>query len=639
MYRQLTEISRRSKSSVILGIDAAIILASAVLAIMLRIGAFWPEAALVRSLPFIATILPVGIILALVMGLPRIKLSTFDIQTTTRIAAFAAVMGVGGTLLNIVAGLGTPRTVPMIFGILIFCLSVGWKAAASRMLDGLHNHAVPRVPVAVYGAGAAGIQLISMLQRSGEFRVIAVVDDNPNLRGVVISGMRVQSPAVLERLATTGQIRRVLLAMPSVAQARRREIARDLSRWSIEIHALPPYAEMVGSGSLLPALKPVSADDLLGRVKIDLNLPGMAEAYRGRSVLVSGAGGSIGAELCRQILKAGPGRLVLFERSEIALYEIEQELSPLAAEAGVELVPVLGSITDPRRVAQTFAAHQIEIVLHAAAYKHVPLVESNELEGLRNNVLGTRVLAEAAEAAGIDRFILISTDKAVRPANVMGATKRLAEIVVQDLARRARTTRFAMVRFGNVLGSSGSVIPLFQRQIASGGPVTVTHPEVSRFFMTVPEAARLVLLAGSYAKGGEVFVLDMGKPVKILDLARQIIAFSGLSVRDDANPDGEIEIQFTGLRPGEKLYEELLTGQEALLATPHPKIMCAAEECPSELDVVRIISELESVLDSDCSETARRQIAEWIDGYSPMPHPGIEDVSDDLQPSPLVAAE
>lgn len=606
------------------------------IAIILRVGVFWPEITLQRAIPFIIAMLGAGIVLALLMRLPRLKLSAFDMQAATKIAVFAALLGLCGTALNIVAGLGAPRTVPLIFGFLVFCLSVGWKLAASQVLDRMRAGSEPRVPVVVYGAGAAGIQLISMLQRSGEFRIVAVVDDNPSMRGVAIGGLRVQNPSILEDLTGSGRIQRVLLAMPSVSQARRREIARGLAKLPVEVHTLPPYAELVSSGNFLPALKPVSPDNLLGRDKIELDLPGMAEAYNGRSVLVSGAGGSIGSELCRQVLKARPRRIVLFEQSEYALYEIEQELAPIAAEIGIELVPVLGSVTNPDRVCRTFAEFQTEIVLHAAAYKHVPLVEINELEGIRNNVLGTRILAEAAEEAGVDRFILISTDKAVRPANVMGATKRLAEIVVQDLARRAKRTRFAMVRFGNVLGSSGSVIPLFRRQITAGGPVTVTHPEVTRFFMTVPEASRLVLLAGSYAEGGEVFVLDMGKPVKIMDLARQTIELSGLSVRDAANPDGEIEISITGLRPGEKLYEELLIGEDGLLPTPHPKIMRAEESCPSEADVTMLISDLQVVLDSDCPLEARRKIARWVEGYTPAA-PQLPGHGTDT--TPLVAAE
>lgn len=633
MYKRITDISRTSKTFVILGIDALAILAAAFLAVILRIGVLWPAEALERALPFVGVIFGLGVIMALAMGIPRIKLSIFDMAASTKIALFATLLGAAGTVLNIVAELGAPRTVPMIFGFLMFCLSVGWKLAATWFLDWLRDAGSPRMAVAVYGAGAAGIQLIPMLRRSGEFRVAAVVDDNPNLRGIAIGGLRVQAPGVLEGLARNGQIRRVLLAMPSVAPAARREIADRLkplmSAHGVEVQELPSYAEMVRTGSLMPGLKPVASDDLLGRDKVELDLPGLTEAYSGRAVLVSGAGGSIGSELCRQLLRTRPARLVLFERTEYALYEIEQELRPLAAEAGVELVPVLGSVTDARRVRRTLAAHAIEIVLHAAAYKHVPLVEANVLEGVRNNVFGTQIMAEAAEAAGVERFILISTDKAVRPTNVMGATKRLAEQVVQDLARRSTGTRFAMVRFGNVLGSSGSVIPLFQRQIAAGGPVTVTHEEVTRFFMTVPEAARLVLLAGSYSQGGEVFVLDMGHPVKIMDLARRMIALSGLSVRDAANPGGDIAIEVTGLRPGEKLYEELLISEAGMLETPHPKILCAGEACPDPREVTAALAGLLAAVEADDPVRACEYIAHWVEGYT-APRP-------DLPAAPMAA--
>lgn len=615
MYRHISEISRTSKAFVVLGLDALVVLVAIFLAIVFRTGNFWPAGELERGLPFLGTMLGLGIVLALVMSLPRIKLSAFDMQTMTQIAVYATMLGVSGTVLNLAADLGVPRTVPLIFGFLLFCLSVGWKLIASQFLNWLRSLGGTRVPVAVYGCGSAGIQLISMLQRSSEFRVVAVVDDNPNLRGVAIGGLRVQSTTILDELVGSGRVRRILLAMPSVSRANQRRILQGLEHLGIEVHALPPYAEMVTSGGLMPMLKPVSTDDLLGREKINLNLPGMAEAYHGRSVLISGAGGSIGSELCRQILKTGVRRLVLFERSELALYEIEQELCQIAAERGVDLVSVLGSITDLRSIRRTFVAHDIEVVLHAAAYKHVPLVEINELEGVRNNVLGTRTLAEAAEEAGVERFILISTDKAVRPTNVMGATKRLAEMVVQDLACRAKVTRFTMVRFGNVLGSSGSVIPLFQRQITAGGPVTVTDPEVTRFFMTVPEAAQLVLLAGSYSQGGEVFVLDMGKPVKIMDLAHQVIEMSGLTVRGAANPDGDIEIVITGLRPGEKLYEELLIGEGGLLETPHPKILRANENCPSSSEIIQILGNLEAAVATDSITAARQQIAIWVEGY------------------------
>ncbi|PJJ79003.1 polysaccharide biosynthesis protein, partial [Brevirhabdus pacifica] len=327
------------------------------------------------------------------------------------------------------------------------------------------------------------------------------------------------------------------------------------------------------------------------------------------------AGGSIGSELCRQLLNCRPARIVLFERSEYALYEIDRELRPLAEAAGIAVTTRLGSVTNRARVQNVLAGEAVEIVLHAAAYKHVPLVEENELEGARNNVLGTQTVAEAAMAAGVERFILVSTDKAVRPTNVMGATKRLAEMVIQDLQTRSPRTRFAMVRFGNVMGSSGSVLPLFQRQIEQGGPVTVTHPEVTRFFMTIPEASRLVLLAGAYSRGGEVFVLDMGEAVKIIDVARRMISLSGRRPREQGSPDGDIEIRITGLRPGEKLYEELLIDNDSLRATPHDKILCAEEGQLSQIEVAAMLREIQEALGKGDAKALRRIIAARVEGY------------------------
>jgi FlaA1/EpsC-like NDP-sugar epimerase len=329
--------------------------------------------------------------------------------------------------------------------------------------------------------------------------------------------------------------------------------------------------------------------------------------------MVTGAGGSIGSELCRQLVGTAPAHIILFERSELALYQIDRELRPLADAAGISVTTRLGSVTDSRRVAEVMAETGTEIVLHAAAYKHVPLVEENELEGARNNVLGTQVVAEAAIAQGCERFILISTDKAVRPTNIMGATKRVAELVVQDLQTRASSTKLSMVRFGNVLGSSGSVLPLFEQQIRRGGPVTVTHPEVTRFFMTIPEAARLVLLAGAYATGGDVFVLDMGEPMKILDIARRMIELSGRSVMEDGT--GDIEIKITGLRPGEKLYEELLINDDSLRATPHVKILRAEEVILSQIEIASILRELKRILRSADGAALRKLVEVKVDGY------------------------
>jgi len=615
MYQRIVTIPRSMKISVVLALDSAAVLAAVLLASMLRLGDPWPEEILVGALPFAGTMLGLGLVAALAIGVPQIKLSALDLHAIGKIGLFTVILTIAGTALNAALTLGAPLSVPPIFGGLLFCLAIGWRLALHRLLCVLRDRSQHCIPVAVYGAGAAGMQLVSALNQSGEYTIVALVDDNPALRGVMISGHRVRSPATLESLARTGRIARILLAMPSVPKTVQRGIVRRLEGLPCEVQALPAYADIINNGGLATSLKPVSSDDLLGRDKVDLDIPEIVRAYRGKTVMITGAGGSIGSELCRQVLTCGARRIVLFERSEFALYSIDRELRPVAETMGVEVAAVLGSVTDQSRVERTLAAHGVEIVLHAAAYKHVPLVEANELEGVRNNVFGTQIVAEAARDAGVDRFILISTDKAVRPTNVMGATKRLAEMVIQDLQKRSAGTRFAMVRFGNVLGSSGSVIPLFQSQIAAGGPITLTHPDVTRFFMTMPEAARLVLLAGSFATGGDVFVLHMGKPVKIRDLALRMIELSGLTLRDAVNPDGDIAIEVTGLRPGEKLYEELLIGDNALLETPHPKILRAEEFCPSQLEIASILHELRTALQTGSADAARRQIERWVEGY------------------------
>jgi len=401
--------------------------------------------------------------------------------------------------------------------------------------------------------------------------------------------------------------------MPSISRRRQNEMIANLSSLGCEVQILPSYVDLIAGKDTERQLRTVTPDELLGRDKVDLDIPDIAKTYAGRVVMVTGAGGSIGSELCRQLLNCRPERIVLFEQGEFALYQIDRDLRPLAETAGIKVTTRLGSVTNAARVASVLADEKVDVVLHAAAYKHVPIVEDNELEGARNNVLGTQVVAEAALAAGVERFILVSTDKAVRPTNVMGATKRMAELVVQDLQTRSSQTRFAMVRFGNVLGSSGSVLPLFERQIRAGGPVTVTHHEVTRFFMTIPEASRLVLLAGAYAEGGDVFVLDMGEPMKIIDIARRMIAMSGRRVKE--NGQGDIEIKVTGLRSGEKLYEELLIDDKSLRATPHGKILRAEEAMLSQIEVASMVRELKEALEHGDRKAIRSLIVKRVEGY------------------------
>lgn len=610
----IEKITRGQKSALLLMMDSVVIVIAFYAAFALRLGTVLPFDQIGQSWVMLPMLVACGIVYAIILGLPKIKLHAFEIQASQAIGLCAGLLALSAMSLSYIFGYFAPRSVPIIFGALFFIGSISIRMLALFVVIKMQTIGNPRIPVAIYGAGSAGIQLVSALRASSEVKPVAMVDDNLTLQNLIISGLSVHAPSRLPELVRAKKIERILIAMPSIARARQREILAELDHLDCDVQVLPSYVEMIEGNSILDSLRPVSPEELLGREKLDLVVPHVAEAYQGKSILVSGAGGSIGSELCRQLLNFSPSRIVLLEQSEFALYSIERDLVPLAANSGVEIVPVLGSVCNVDTVARVIAAQGIDVVLHAAAYKHVPLVECNELAGLSNNVLGTQVLAQAAANAGVERFVLISTDKAVRPTNVMGASKRLAELVLQDIDARHDKTIFSMVRFGNVLGSSGSVIPLFQEQIAKGGPVTLTHDEVTRFFMAISEAARLVLIACSMATGGDVFLLDMGKSVKIRDLAERMIELSGLSVVTVDNPNGDIEIVTTGLRPGEKLYEELLVGGDTL-ATPHPKILRAKENSLSSIDMAHVISVLgKAVEDNDVIE-ARALLARWVEGY------------------------
>jgi FlaA1/EpsC-like NDP-sugar epimerase len=432
--------------------------------------------------------------------------------------------------------------------------------------------------VAIYGAGNAGARVCSALFAGPDFHPVAFIDDKKSLQGSSINGIAVHGPEALQELVRRRRIDRILLAMPSTSRRRRREILTALEPLGVHVQSLPDLSDLISGRAQINELRDVEVSDLLGRDPVPPRPKLAGSCIRGKCVLVTGAGGSIGSELCRQIIRLDPARLVLFEMSELALYNIQRELEEVAANERLksEIVPLLGNAHHRHRVREVLATFGVHTIYHAAAYKHVPIVEHNVVEGIHNNVISTWYTAEAALETGVETFVLISTDKAVNPANVMGATKRLAELVLQALQERTTHTRFCIVRFGNVLASSGSVVPLFQEQIRRGGPVTVTHPDVIRYFMTIPEAAQLVLQAGSMAKGGDVFVLDMGRPVRIDDLARRLINLMGLTVRDAASPEGDIEIEYTGLRTAEKLFEELLIGTN-VTGTDHPMILRAIE--------------------------------------------------------------
>jgi FlaA1/EpsC-like NDP-sugar epimerase len=476
-----------------------------------------------------------------------------------------------------------------------------------------------RMRVAIYGAGQAGVQLAKALHSGFEYLPIAFIDDNPELHKTTICGIKVLSPARLAALIEDYDLGAVLLAIPSLTPGEQRRIFDKLTPLKVRIKVTPPIKNLIKGVSRVEDVREIQIEDLLSREPVAPDESLLAVCISGKSVAVSGAGGSIGSELCRQIIKLAPRRLVLIELSEYALYSIDQELRNFARtnNLDVDLVPFIGSVLDQQKCRQIFEQFEVETVYHAAAYKHVPLVEHNPIEGIRNNVFGTLHFARAAVAAKVKCFVLVSTDKAVRPTNVMGSTKRLAELILQAFAsQHGRTTRFCMVRFGNVLGSSGSVVPLFRRQIAAGGPVTLTHPDITRYFMTIPEAAQLVLQAGSMGKGGDVFVLDMGQPVKIADLAKRMIHLSGQEVRSPGTPDGTIELHYVGLRPGEKLYEELLIGDN-VTDTAHPLIMRAQEAEIAWPFLELMLKQLEDACDRFDHVAIRAQLRKMVSEYSP----------------------
>lgn len=506
----------------------------------------------------------------------------------------------------------------------------GWYS--SEFTWRLHQaEGLPRV--AVYGAGSAGNQLVAALRAGRAMQPVAFIDDDSNIANRVIAGLKVFKPKHIPQMLEETKATEILLAIPSVSRSRRREILAALEPYALHVRSVPGFIDLASGRVRVEDIQEVDIADLLGRDAVAPRRELFEHCIRGKTVMVTGAGGSIGSELCRQILTQSPSMLILFDHSEFNLYSIHQELERRTKRESLSLrlVPILGSVRDSERLLGVLRAWEVDTVYHAAAYKHVPLVEHNVAEGVLNNVLGTLNTAQAAIQARVEHFVLISTDKAVRPTNVMGCTKRLAEMVLQGLSHepalllfgdqsavhQVNKTRFTMVRFGNVLGSSGSVIPLFREQIRRGGPVTVTHPNITRYFMTITEAAQLVIQAGAMGQGGDVFVLDMGEPVRIAALAEKMINLSGLSVRSEKNPNGDIPIEFTGLRPGEKLYEELLIGDN-VSPTEHPMIMRANESHLGWEQFKRVLSELKEALDSEDLQRVRKILRTTVDGYAPQ---------------------
>lgn len=616
MLQFVKSMTRREKQAVLLGIDLTLVPLALVFTLAVQGQSPHSFARLLDIGPVVGLIVVLAAALSTILGIPNIRLNAYDMSGVGKTALFAALLALATYALGTISQLGYPVGVYVVFGLAFFLFSAASRVMMLQVLLSMYRRDIPRCRVLIYGAGTTGTQLAQALKTHEAIEAVAFADDNAALQRLTISGLPVVKPSRIEQIVAEKGIKRVLLAMPSLSLPKQTQIARRLQKMGLEVQALPSFAQLIGEEALIDKLTPILPGQLLGRARLDREILTDDAHFTDRAVLVSGAGGSIGSELCRQVMTCKPAKLVLYELSELALYTIDMELRTLAEDTGTVIVPVLGSVTDARLARKVLGDHKIDVVLHAAAYKHVPLVEANPLAGLANNVLGTATLAREARATGVTRFILISSDKAVRPTNVMGASKRLAELVVQEMATRSPGMVLAMVRFGNVLGSSGSVIPLFQDQITRGGPVTLTHADVTRYFMTVEEAVRLVLRSAGFAKGGEVFVLDMGTPIAIQKLARQVIEASGYTVRDAEAPDGDIEIVITGLRPGEKLHEELLIG-EGYLTTAHEKIFTALEASLSEIEIASILRSLREAVATADDNAARAVITRWVEGYGP----------------------
>ena len=594
---------------------------------LLSVGLLFVAYALVQTDVFLAwhSCLPLLIWAAIIAPICFYSTGLYK-EITRYIGPIFAVRVVAGVALLTVALLivsfyttrvaNLPRTVPIIYFVLT-TLAVGGTRLGARWLLLGKNGRYKNYKVAIFGAGAAGIGLHSALIHGREQSVVAFIDDDPNLQGRKIRNVPVYSSENIAHVFAKHDIKALLLALPSASRARRLKLVQKATAYGVRVLTVPTLAELDDGTASVGQLRPVKVDDLLGRTPVAANEELMHRHIAGKSVLVTGAGGSIGSELCRKIVEAGPTRLVLLDQCEHNLYAIEKEIRHMIAKRGAEMLleTSLGSVNDRVLLDRLLVAQRIETVYHAAAYKHVPMVEKHETAGVETNVFGTLTMARAAMHAGVKAFIFVSTDKAVRPTSVMGASKRLAEIILQSMNEISNgRTVFSMVRFGNVLGSSGSVIPLFQEQLERGGPVTVTHAEMVRYFMTIPEAASLVIQAGAMAKGGEVFVLDMGEPVKIIDLAKNMIRLAGRTLRNEDHPSGEIEIQITGTRPGEKLYEELLISSDSA-TTEHVSIGLAREPFESWNSLEDKLDRLQTAVDQRDDGVVRKLLGELVGGY------------------------
>ena len=612
-------LPRWTKRSVVLMVDTGLCILTVWLAFYLRLG----ELVVLSGNALAAALVSVslGLPIFIASGLYRAIFRYSGWPALMAVARAIVIYGILYASLFTAIGIqNVPRTVGIIQPILLL-LFVGASRALARIWLGDHYQAAlkqaGRAKVLIYGAGTSGRQLVGAVANSPEMQVVGFLDDDDRLTGHVLNGQPIYSPKDLDSLVATLNVSIVLLAMPSLPRKRRNAILASIRPTRIAVRTLPSMADMVHGKVSYADLRDLDIDDLLGRETVMPNHILLAKSTRNKVVIVTGAGGSIGSELCRQILALGPSKLLLIDQSEFALYAIHQELLSNFPDKESTLIPLLGSVKDDDRIQEIMTTWHPDTLYHAAAYKHVPMVEHNVAEGIKNNVFGTYCAAKAAAQYGVSDFVLVSTDKAVRPTNIMGASKRLSEIVLQALADTDTKTNFSIVRFGNVLDSSGSVVPKFRQQIRGGGPVTLTHIDITRYFMTIAEASQLVIQAGAMASGGDVFVLDMGRPVKIYDLAQKMIELSGLTLRNEQNPDGDIEIEVIGLRPGEKLYEELLIGENPKL-TSHPRVMKAQEDFLPLTQLEDDLRTLEMLLNVNDVSAIRTMMKRLVSGYTPI---------------------
>ncbi|WP_038176155.1 nucleoside-diphosphate sugar epimerase/dehydratase [Vibrio pacinii] len=612
----LLNASRRNKRLISIFYDLFAVITSLYLAIALRLGSYTFSIGVEELCSLIVTVI-VTIYCFAKLGMYRAVLRYMMLPAIGHIFLAVLLSAVGLALSGFFFHTFIPRSVPFIYAGLAI-LSLGGPRIFIRTIY-YHYYKRQKPNVVIYGAGSTGRDLAYALIQGDEYHPIAIIDDDPTKTGQIMFGIKVHHPKEFDKIQSLYQPVKLLLAINSINKGRRLRLVEKLSNWPIEVQSVPSVEDIAAGRAEATEVKDLDVADLLGRAPVDPDKELLAKNITGKNVMVTGAGGSIGSELCRQIISQKPKSLILFELNEYNLYQIDHELSAMVSRLKIEtkVIAALGSVQNENRLSNLMKSHSIETVYHAAAYKHVPIVEDNIIEGIRNNVFGTLACANAAIETGVKNFTLISTDKAVRPTNIMGASKRLAELVLQALADKQSGTTFTMVRFGNVLGSSGSVVPLFKKQIRCGGPVTVTHPDIIRYFMLIPEAAQLVIQAGALGHNGQVFVLDMGEPVKILDLAKRMIHLMGLKVHtENSAEEGDIEIKFTGLRPGEKLYEELLIGDN-VEGTGHQKIMTASEEKLSWTEMEKLLDELDSCCHNFDADCIKRILFDAPTGYEP----------------------